>query len=892
MVRTPTIPEPKAASRPVWLRYVMAATVVAIAWLVRESLTPTLGETALPFITFFPAVAAAAWYGGFGPGLFAIVLSALWVDWAFFEPLHTLHPANLQAYIAFTVAAGLILAAIATLHRTRAERDRTSDTLLTTLRSIGDGVIVTDPLGMVTFLNDEAERLTGWTTADAKGRPLGEVFRVVNEDTNEPTSSPVDKVLRDGTVVALANHSVLVARDGSRIPIDDSAAPITGPGQPLEGVVLVFRNVAAQRAADAARARLAAIVESSGDAIVSKSTDGIVQTWNEAAERLFGYRAEEMIGRSIMTIIPPHRVHEEQMILARLRSGQGSELIETERRTRDGRLIPVSVRVSPIHDKEGRIIGASKTARDLSPLVAIRDALTREKELLATTLTSIGDAVIITNAAGDVTFLNPVAEKLTGWKSEDASGHPLTRVFQIINETSRAPVDNPALRAIRDGSIVGLANHTLLIHRDGSECAIDDSAAPIRNGQGEIVGAVLVFRDVSVRRKAERDMREADQRKNEFLATLAHELRNPLAPIKNSISLLQLKGPPVNELVEARAIISRQVDQMSRLLDDLLDVSRLDRQKLHIRKEPVSLGAVMASAMEIARPEIEVRNHQVTMHVPDDVVVNADPMRLSQVFANLLNNAAKYTDDGGQIRVTAVHDDGRVVVSVKDNGIGILPDALPRLFEMFTQIHGSNERPQAGVGIGLSLSQGLVELHGGRITAQSEGPGKGSEFTVSLPTLDGTAALQHPRDPAPVRVDAPSRKILIADDVRDNADTLAALLRAHGHAVEVAYDGAHAVALGERFHPDVGLFDLAMPVLSGFDACREIRSRPWGQSVYMIAQTGWGMEDDRQRSRKAGFDHHMLKPVDSTVLLRLLANLPRRSQTETADSAAGGSRSG
>jgi CheY-like chemotaxis protein len=244
------------------------------------------------------------------------------------------------------------------------------------------------------------------------------------------------------------------------------------------------------------------------------------------------------------------------------------------------------------------------------------------------------------------------------------------------------------------------------------------------------------------------------------------------------------------------------------------------------------------------------------------------------VFGNLLNNAAKYTDAGGHIHVKAVRDGPSLIVSVKDNGIGIPTEALPRLFEMFTQIPGSIERPQAGVGIGLSLAQGLVELHGGTITAHSDGPGRGSEFTVRLPALDHAIASPTPPTPVATLAEAPPRKILIADDVRDNADTLAELLRAYGHDVAVAYDGAEGVALGERFRPDVGLFDLAMPVMNGFDACREIRTRPWGQSVFMIAQTGWAQEDDRQRAREAGFDYHLLKPVDSSVLLKLLANLP------------------
>jgi PAS domain S-box-containing protein len=534
----------------------------------------------------------------------------------------------------------------------------------------------------------------------------------------------------------------------------------------------------------------------------------------------------------------------------------------------------VSVRISPLRNNYGEVVGASKTVRDLSPLVEMRDALWHEKELLTTTLESIGDAVIITNADGVVTFLNPIAEELTGWTRADASEQPLREVFNIVNETTRAEVENPALRAMRDGVIIGLANHTVLIARDGAERAIDDSAAPIRDGHGQIVGSVLVFRDVTARRRTDRALQEADQRKNEFLATLAHELRNPLAPIRNAISLFHLKAPADRELTEARDVIDRQVDQMSRLLDDLLDVNRLDRKKLQIRKETVALSSVIASAFETARPGLQNRGHRVSVQVPDDLIIEADPLRLSQVFANLLNNAVKYTDDGGTIAVQAVRDGDAAEISVSDSGVGIAPESIPGLFEMFSQGPQAPERAQTGLGIGLSLAKGLVELHGGTITAQSKGLGKGSVFTVRLPIVVDAQLPDRSREDGVANISTPPRRIIIADDVRDNADTLAMVLRAYNHTVEVAYDGAEAVALAERFRPEVAVFDLAMPMMNGFDACREIRKQPWGKSIYMIAQTGWGQEEDRNRSRDAGFDLHLLKPVESATLIALLAALP------------------
>jgi PAS domain S-box-containing protein len=860
--------------RSLTLRYAVAIAAVIVGWLVRQALTPSIGPNALPYITFFPAVAWAAWYGGLGPGILAITLASFVSDWFYIEPRGTLRFENVVAFIGFPVAAGLILTAIEAMHRARSALARTRDTLATTLKSIGDGVVLTDLKGNVSFLNPEAERLTGWKVDEARHRPLSEVFRIVNERTRVAAENPVEKVLKGGQVVGLADHTLLIARDGTETPIDDSAAPIAEPGQSATGVVLVFRDVREQRQAEATRARLAAIVESSGDAIVSKDVNGIVLTWNAAAERLFEYPAAEIVGKSILTLIPPEHREEEKMILQRLHEGRGSELIETTRVTKGGRRIPVSVRISPLRNNYGEVVGASKTVRDLSPLVEMRDALWHEKELLTTTLESIGDAVIITNADGVVTFLNPIAEELTGWTRADASEQPLREVFNIVNETTRAEVENPALRAMRDGVIIGLANHTVLIARDGAERAIDDSAAPIRDGHGQIVGSVLVFRDVTARRRTDRALQEADQRKNEFLATLAHELRNPLAPIRNAISLFHLKAPADRELTEARDVIDRQVDQMSRLLDDLLDVNRLDRKKLQIRKETVALSSVIASAFETARPGLQNRGHRVSVQVPDDLIIEADPLRLSQVFANLLNNAVKYTDDGGTIAVQAVRDGDAAEISVSDSGVGIAPESIPGLFEMFSQVPQAPEHAQTGLGIGLSLAKGLVELHGGTITAQSKGLGKGSVFTVRLPIVVDAQLPDRSREDGVANISTPPRRIIIADDVRDNADTLAMVLRAYNHTVEVAYDGAEAVALAERFRPEVAVFDLAMPMMNGFDACREIRKQPWGKSIYMIAQTGWGQEEDRNRSRDAGFDLHLLKPVESATLIALLAALP------------------
>ena len=387
----------------------------------------------------------------------------------------------------------------------------------------------------------------------------------------------------------------------------------------------------------------------------------------------------------------------------------------------------------------------------------------------------------------------------------------------------------------------------------------------------------ILFNDISAQRQTEEALREADRRKDEFLATLAHELRNPLAPIRNAVQILQAKGPPTPELQWARGVIDRQVMVMARLLEDLLDISRISRQRLELRTELLTLTSLVDAALETSRPVIEAAGHELTVSVPTAPLrLMGDPVRLEQVLSNLLNNAAKYTESPGHIFLTAAQDGKDVVISVRDNGIGIEQAMVPDLFRIFSQQQGAHGRTQDGLGIGLSLVKGLVELHGGSVSARSDGPGTGSEFTVRLPLAAGASL----SDAEPVESDdlQQSRaryRILIADDNRDGADSLAMLLQVMGHEVETAYAGDQAVEIAAQMQPDAILLDIGMPKLNGYEACRRIRAEPWGRDTVLIAVTGWGQEEDRRRSREASFDLHLVKPVDSRHLLKILASVLR-----------------
>ena len=493
------------------------------------------------------------------------------------------------------------------------------------------------------------------------------------------------------------------------------------------------------------------------------------------------------------------------------------------------------------------------------------------EEQLATTLRSIGDAVIATDARGLITLMNPVAESVTGWLAADARGASLDAVFRIINEETRNTVESPVAKVLREGGIVGLANHTLLIRRDGSEVAIEDSGAPILDRSGGTIGVVLVFRDASRERAAEHALLEADRRKDEFLATLAHELRNPLAPIRQAARVARAPAATESQVRWAHEVIERQVHNMARLLDDLLDVSRITRGTMEIRKELIELQAVMDAAIEIARPAIEARNHALSVECQLRTKVYADPLRLAQVIANLLTNAAKYTEPHGQIRLTAQCDGGELILRVSDTGIGIAAEMLPRIFEMFVQVKSVLDKSEGGLGIGLALARGLTELHGGSLEAQSAGLGSGSTFTLKLPLPQTATALPSDGASDAVVQRGPARRLLLADDNVDSAESLAMLLRLQGHEVEVVHDGVEAWRRLQELRPHFALLDIGMPKINGYEVARRTRAEPWGTSIKLIALTGWGQERDRREAIEAGFDQHLVKPVDTEVLLKRLS---------------------
>jgi signal transduction histidine kinase/ActR/RegA family two-component response regulator len=519
-------------------------------------------------------------------------------------------------------------------------------------------------------------------------------------------------------------------------------------------------------------------------------------------------------------------------------------------------------------------------------------------EQLEITLRSIGDAVVTTDADANVTFLNPIAiDLLRG--APVTTPVPFKQMFRLVNEMTGADAEDPIARVLRERRIIGLANHTALLRRDGTSISIEDSAAPLLDDQGRVRGVVFVFKDVTERRRAEtalaearaqlqtnlaalktteEELRTADRQKDAFLATLAHELRNPVAPIRHAVKLMENAGIGQEQMQWSRNVIARQIEHMARLLDDLLDSARITRGELMLQTAPVSLQSIVADALDIAKPLIERKDHRLEVILPErPLTLNVDGIRIAQVLSNLLTNAAKYTDSSGQIVIRATLAADHLSISVKDSGVGIRPETVPRLFRMFSQIKSTTDRSEGGLGIGLALANELVKLHGGTIEVHSGGEDQGSEFLIKLPLslLMNEAPERKPESTNNAPFDG-SRLILIVDDNVDAAASLAMLLELSGNEVLVAHTGQDAIDVARRYRPSIVILDIGLPRLDGYQVAQALRSDWQGARLLIIALTGWGQVQDKQRAMNAGFDYHFTKPVDVDAIQDAIAAHSRR----------------
>jgi PAS domain S-box-containing protein len=634
-----------------------------------------------------------------------------------------------------------------------------------TLSAIGDAVLTTDPEGRVTYMNPVAESLTGWAAEEAHGRPLEDVFRIVDQDSRRVVEQPVREVIGTGQARGPADRTVLIARDGTERPFDHGAAPVRGEDGRLIGVVMTFRDTTDRRSSErliqAAREFAEGIVSTVREPLLILNADLHVRSANRSFYEAFHVEPHETEGRYI------YDLGDGQWDIPALRT-----LLEE--------IIPENTSFDDFeveHDFE-----------------------------------SIGPRTMLLNA-----------------RRFPPEGRWELILLGIVDITERKRLEREREGLLRSAEVA----------RDRAEA---DSCR----------------------------LADADRQKNEFLAMLAHELRNPIAAVRNAVEVATRTGTR-EHLEWSRDVTARQVGNFAHLINDLLDVARVTEGKITLRKELIDAAPVVHHAIEAVRPIVDERKHELVLSLTSaDLTLEADSTRLEQVLVNLLTNAAKYTPSGGRIQLTVGVEEGEVVFRVRDNGLGILPDVLPRMFDLFAQADRSLDRSEGGLGIGLTLVRSLAELHGGTVTATSDGPGRGSEFVVRLPAAEGRAEAKSGEKDGAAAPPPRSYRVLIVDDNVDSANGLATLLGLSGHEVRVAHDGEEALVTAREHRPEVMLLDIGLPGMDGYELATRLRQEGWSKDSVLIAVTGYAEAKARDRSAEAGFQHHLVKPLNFETLLALV----------------------
>jgi PAS domain S-box-containing protein len=640
------------------------------------------------------------------------------------------------------------------------------------------------------------------------------------------------------------------------------------------------------------------------EAMLLLRSDGMIVSANSSACRCLGCPCEELIGQRLQDHLAdaPEKVEQAIRVASRSRSlsvggltiqnatGRASFRSEgflVEPRTEQQPALILLRLIPREHSSQNFILinrRLEEYAREIRRRRQVEADLRTQREWLHVTLNSIGDAVITTDETGRVTLMNPTAERLTGWTDEEAKGRPLREVFEIVNEQTRRPVESPVDKVLERGCVVGLANHTVLIARDGTERPIDDTAAPIRGADEDLRGVVLVFHDVSDRRTMERqlqqranDLEESDRRKDEFIAVLAHELRNPLAPIRAAGQVLKLGGARPEAVEQVAEIVERQSEHLSALVDDLLDVSRVTRGKISLRRECLNFTEIVRASTMLFQQRCESSGVSFAVDLPEEPLwVDGDRTRLTQIIENLLDNSCKFTDEGGTVAVSLAADTGGrcAALSIRDTGMGLEPEMKKRLFVPFAQADRTLDRSKGGLGLGLALVKGLVDLHEGEISAHSDGPGCGAEFLVRLPLADPPPQAAEVDANGDATTATTRLRVLIIEDNRDVANMVSMLVSLLGHEVLAAHTGDHGIEIARTKQPDVVLCDIGLPGMSGHDVARNLREDPACRNLRLIALSGYGQAQDKQRAREAGFDGHLTKPVDMESLRESLNGRP------------------
>ena len=756
------------------------------------------------------------------------------------------------------------------------------------LTQMQDAVLAFDVDDHVIYMNPAAERQYGCAASEMLGRPRGDLYRERWADAERALRAR-EELRAQGTC---RSESVHVRVGGREIHVESTISTLKDAEQRPLGTLAVIRNIddrieaqATLATATAALTRrerqFATLVENSPDIFARLDRQLRYLYVSPVVERYGGVPAAAHIGRSSLEMGMPPDVHAEWERAARKVFATGEvSAFKFRFNGVEGQAWMFSSRLIPEFAEDGSVESVLAIASNITEQELADAALRESKARLEFTLAAahVGEWEI--DVASGESRHSDLFDRCFGYAAP-VPGWNLDMLYAHLHPDDRQRVRALVARSFETS--VDLAFEARVTWPDGSEHWIDMHGSAYVSARASEHEAprqrfLGIIADITRRKQTEATLHDADLRKDEFLATLAHELRNPLAPIRNAVQIMQLSRDDAMHH-KARKIIERQLKQMVHLVDDLLDVSRISQGKVELRLEQVDVGDAVLAAIETSRPLIDAGRHDLTTRLapPRALMVDADFTRLCQIVANLLNNAAKYTPEGGHIQVLAERDGAEAVITVQDSGIGLTRDMLSRVFDMFAQVERSVVRAQGGLGIGLALVKRLVEMHGGSVAAFSEGPELGCRFVVRLPLIQAPAAVATKLPEHELSAeDTDGLRVLVVDDNIDSADSLSQVMQILGYPVAIAHDGVEAVEMAAAWRPAVVLMDIGMPRMSGLEAAGAIRAQPGGDRPWLIALSGWGQSEDRRKSREAGFDHHFVKPVDVEALIEMIRKLPRR----------------
>lgn len=754
--------------------------------------------------------------------------------------------------------------------------------------------------GLITYFNQSAVNL--WGRTPVNDRFCGS-YRLFSVDVLpiDHNHSWMARALREDQQF-LGREMIIERPDGSRTPVLVYANPLHDETGGLIGAMNVLVDISERKHLEDKSRNLLEALQREWERLIEiferspafmavvRGPDHIFERANDRYYKLIGGR--EIIGKSVREAVPEVVDQGYLELLNEVylnnKAVAGSDMPLTINNVIDGTLEERHLEFvyEPLPASDGSVSGILVHGIDLTEriqaenrLAAVTAESERSRRLYETILSNVPDLVYVFDLNGRFTYANQALLNMWGKSWDEAIGknclelgYPAWHAAKHEQEINTVIATGQAVR----GEVPFIGTGGLRIY--------DYIFVPVFGSNSEVEAVAGTTRDVTERKQLEQELQTrveesaaAERKKDEFIALLAHELRNPLAPVRNGLQILELAGDDRETVTRVRAMMDRQLAHMVRLIDDLLDVSRMNRNKLHLQRNRVSLDDVIANAVETVRPAIETARHQLSISLPaEPILLDADLTRLAQVISNLLSNSAKYTPPGGEIWLTAERQQQEILITVRDTGIGIPPTALNRIFDMFSQVPRSLEQSTGGLGIGLALVKALVEMHGGTVGVTSDWPGKGTTFNIRLP-LSANQELPIPQTSNPPhRSTDPSRRVLVVDDNRDSSTSLAMIFDMLGHEVRVAHDGLQALAAVADFYPDIVLMDIGMPHLNGYDATRRIREQPGGDKITIIAVTGWGQASDRSQSRAAGCDGHLVKPVNLKDIEAVLADLRNR----------------